>query len=53
MIEFTWQQYADWLVSVSGMDIEDAVVKATALYKRQYRKPVSPEEITAFWNQRK
>lgn len=40
-----WGSYADWLISVEGMDTIDALTKISALYKKQYGKVFETEQL--------
>ncbi len=50
--QLSWQSYAEWLASIQGMDIYDAVNKAGRLYTKQTNKDFEldqAEEIIKFW----
>lgn len=52
MITLTWQEYAEWLVAVNGMDVEDAIVRAERLYTKQYKNVISDEDKKQFYDDR-
>jgi len=52
MLTLTWQEYAEWLVSIEGMDLEDAIKKSARLYTKQYNKLINEEAINSFYTER-
>ena len=52
MLSLTWQEYAEWLVAIEGMDVQDAVIKAAKMYTKQYKKLIDEEEVKQFYDDR-
>ncbi len=42
--DLDWGTYADWLVKTTGMDVNQALEKVSALYKKQYKKEFAAEQ---------
>jgi hypothetical protein len=52
VIRLSWQHYAEWLVSINGMDLEDAIDKSIKLYQKQHQKVVKEEDLKKFHEDR-
>jgi hypothetical protein len=51
-MELSWQHYAEWLMAINGMDLQDAITKASKLYEKQYHKAVREDDLKKFHEDR-